>query len=97
MHRELKRETTRPAAANARAQQRRFNAFRERYNTERPHEGIGGRTPASLRTASARPYPERLAPPCYPAHLEVRRVNTYGSVSLHVGLIRFGGRVNYAA
>lgn len=83
MHRELKRETARPAAANARAQQRRFNAFRERYNTERPHEGIGDRTPASLWTASARPYPERLVPPCYPAHLEVRRVSTYGSVSLH--------------
>jgi transposase InsO family protein len=83
MHRELKRETTRPAAANARAQQRRFNAFRQRYTTERPHEGIGDRTPASLWTASARSYPERIPPPCYPTHLEVRRVSTFGSVSLH--------------
>jgi len=38
MHRELKRETARPAAASRRAQQRRFDAFRQRYNTERPHE-----------------------------------------------------------
>lgn len=83
MHRELKRETTRPAAANARAQQRRFNAFRHRYNTERPHEGIGDRTPASLWTASVRPYPERLLPPHYPARLKVRRVSTVGTFSLH--------------
>ena len=50
MHRELKRETARPAAASARAQQRRFDAFRQRDNTERPHEGIGDRTPSSLWT-----------------------------------------------
>ena len=83
MHRELKRETTRPAAGNARAQQRRFDAFRHRYNTERPHEGIGDRTPASLWTASPRAYPERLPPPCYPAHLEVRRVSAVGTISLY--------------
>ncbi len=82
MHRELKRETTRPAAASARAQQRRFDDFRQRYNTERPHEGIGDRTPASLWTASARAYPERLTPPCYPAHVEVRRVSTAGTFRL---------------
>jgi putative transposase len=48
MHRELKRETTRPAAHNLRAQQRRFDAFCQRYNDERPHEGIGDRIPSSL-------------------------------------------------
>ena len=83
MHRELKRETARPAAATGRAQQRRFDAFRQRYNTERPHEGIGDRTPASLWTPSARPYPERLVPPDYPPHLEVRRVSPVGTISLH--------------
>lgn len=82
MHRELKRETARPAAASRRAQQRRFDAFRQRYNTERPHEGIGDRTPASLWTTSSRDYPERLAPPCYPAHLEVRRISTAGTFRL---------------
>ena len=34
--------------AALRAQQRRFDAFRQRYNDERPHEGIGDRTPSSL-------------------------------------------------
>jgi len=34
MHRELKRETTRPPASNLRGQQRKFDLFRERYNQE---------------------------------------------------------------
>ncbi len=36
MHRELKRETTRPPSSTLRAQQRRFEAFRTRYNDGRP-------------------------------------------------------------
>src|SRR4030095_2778118 len=40
MHRTLKAETTRPAAGNLRAQQRKFNSFREEYNQLRPHEAI---------------------------------------------------------
>jgi putative transposase len=83
MHRELTRETARPAASSARAQQRRFDAFRQRYNTVRPHEAIGNRTPATLWTASTRPYPEQIAAPDYPAHLEVRRVSTVGTFCLH--------------
>ena len=83
MHRELKRETTRPAAHSHRAQQRRFDAFRQRYNTERPHEGINDQTPASLWTPSTRAYPETIAPPQYPAHLEVRRISSAGTFRLH--------------
>ena len=83
MHRELKRETTRPAARSLRAQQRRFNAFRTRDNEERPHEGIGDRTPTSLWTPSPRPYPERITPPNYPGDMEVRLVSTAGTFRLH--------------
>jgi hypothetical protein len=83
MHRDLKRETARPAAHSLRAQQRRFEAFRTRYNDERPHEGIGDRTPASLWTPSPRGYPDHIAPPAYPAHLEVRRISTAGTFRLH--------------
>jgi len=82
MHRELKRETTRPAAMNRGAQQRRFDAFRHRYNDERPHEGIGDRPPASLWTPSARTFPERAPAPMYAAHLEVRRISTAGTFRL---------------
>jgi len=82
MHRELKRETTRPAASTLRAQQRRFDAFVRRYNEERPHEGIGDQTPATRWTPSRRVYPERVTPPQYPAHMEVRRVSTAGTFRL---------------
>jgi transposase InsO family protein len=83
MHRELKRETTRPAASSLRAQQRRFEAFRRRYNDERPHEGIDNQTPGSLWIPSLRVYPERIAAPMYPGHMEVRRVSTAGTFRLH--------------
>ena len=82
MHRELKRETARPAAASLRAQQRRFDAFAQRYNDERPHEGIGDRTPSSLWRPSPRPYPEHRTYPDYPAHMEIRRVSTAGTFRL---------------
>jgi transposase InsO family protein len=83
MHRDLKRETTRPAAASLRAQQTRFDAFRRRYNQERPHDALDGQTPASRWTPSMRPYPARIAAPDYPASLEVRRVSSTGVFSLH--------------
>src|SRR5205085_12384887 len=41
MHKTLKAEATKPPQAHARAQQRRFDAFRAEYNTERPHESLG--------------------------------------------------------
>lgn len=85
MHRELKRETTRPAAHSLRSQQRRFDVFRKRYNEERPHEGIGGQVPASLWTRSPREYCDRIVPPEYPAHMEVRHICTAGT-------FRFGGQ-----
>jgi transposase InsO family protein len=83
MHRELKRETTRPAARNLGAQQRRFDFFRKRYNEERPHEGIADQIPASLWKPSPRPYVDRITPPDYPPHMEIRRVSHCGTFRLH--------------
>jgi hypothetical protein len=82
MHRELKRETTRPPASNLRGQQRKFDFFQKRYNEERPHDGIDGELPAERWEPSPRPYPERIAPPEYPSHLEVRRVSAAGTFRL---------------
>ena len=56
LHLTLKQETTRPAAENALQQQARFDAFREEFNTERPHEALGMKTPAEVYTASPRRY-----------------------------------------
>jgi hypothetical protein len=81
MHRELKRETTRPAAATRQAQQQRFDAFRARYNGERPHDALGGQTPDRLWTPSPRAYPEGRLTPHYPARTDVRRVSRGGTIS----------------
>lgn len=75
MHRTLKAEATRPPSAHLRAQQQRFNAFRHEYNYERPHEGIGQETPASLYVPSTRPLPARVPTIEYPGHFEVRLVS----------------------
>lgn len=80
MHRTLKAETTRPAATNLRAQQRRFHHFCLEYNQVRPHEALQDRTPSQLYTCSSRSYPARLQDPEYPAHFEVRRVRTDGAI-----------------
>ena len=80
MHRTLKVEATKPAAASAAAQQRVFDRFRREYNAERPHEALDQATPASCYTPSRRPYPRRLPAPEYPAHWEVRRVSRNGGV-----------------
>lgn len=82
MHRDLKRETTRPPAANLRGQQRKFDRFQRCYNEERPHDGIDGDLPAERWEPSSRPYPERLAAPEYASHLEVRRVSAAGTFRL---------------
>lgn len=83
LHRTLKAETTRPPARNRRAQQRAFDEFRRAYNTERPHEALGQRPPASIYTVSARAYPARLVPVEYPAHYEVRLVSANGGIRWH--------------
>ncbi len=43
MHKDMKREATRPPAANLAKQQRQLDRFRQRYNHERPHEALDAR------------------------------------------------------
>ncbi len=83
MHRELERETTLAPASSLRGQQRKFDFFRQRYNQERPHEGIENDVPASRWEPSSRSYPERIAKPEYPGHMEARRVSAAGSFQLN--------------
>ena len=56
MHRDLKAEATRPAAANMRAQQKKFDKYLVEYNTVRPHEALDMKTPADEYIKSARDY-----------------------------------------
>jgi putative transposase len=90
MHRTLKREATRPAAANRHRQQLAFDRFRREYNEERPHEALGDRTPASVYRRSPRPFPDRLPAIEYPGHFQVRFV-------CNAGTFRFRNRLLFIA
>jgi len=79
MHKTLKRRAIRPPRADAAAQQRAFNHFRTEYNEERPHDSLGGQTPAAHYQASPRPYPRRLPPQEYPGHFLVKKITTGGT------------------
>ena len=79
MHRVLKAQATKPAAANAN------HTFRTTYNEVRPHEALDDETPASRWHPSSRPLPARITPPTYPGHFEVRRVSSAGTFRLHNG------------
>jgi streptogramin lyase len=83
MHRELKCEATCPPTSNLRGQQRKFDFFRQRYNQERPHEGIENDVPASRWQPSPRSYLETIAKPEYPDPMEVRRVSAAGTFQLN--------------
>ena len=85
MHKDLKREATRPPGLNLRGQQRKLDQFQQRFNDERPHEALGGDLPNERWEPSPREYPARVTPPEYPGHLEVRRVSG-------AGLFRLGER-----
>lgn len=83
MHRELKAETARPPQQNMERQQHAFDEFRHRYNELRPHEALDGALPASRYSPSPRPMPERILPPEYPAHFEVRTVSARGAIRIN--------------
>jgi transposase InsO family protein len=80
MHRTLKAQTSRPAAANAAEQQARFDAFRQHFNEERPHQALGQRLPAELYVPSRRAMPDRVQDPWYDAEHQVRRIRSAGEI-----------------
>ena len=56
MHRRLNAETAKPPRSSMRGPSRRFDAFLDEYNNERPHEAIGQLAPSSLCQPSERPF-----------------------------------------
>jgi transposase InsO family protein len=80
MHRTLKAETTRPPARTRRAQQRKFDHFREEFNCQRPHEALDMRTPAACYEPSPRKMPNKPPPLEYPDRFEVRYVSANGGI-----------------
>lgn len=80
MHRTLKDETTKPPAKNLRGQQRKFDAFIDEYNNERPHEALDMDVPAACYVPSRRSMPNKLPPLEYPDRFEVRYVSENGGI-----------------
>lgn len=82
LHRTLKAEATRPPARTLRAQQQRFDAFREEYNTLRPHEALGLTPPAQHYRAQPTPVLTRT-PYTYPDGDLLRRIAPSGVLNWH--------------
>jgi transposase InsO family protein len=94
MHRTLKAETARPPAQDLGEQQERFDAFRQVFNHERPHEALGQVTPASVHTPSLRALPEEPPAPVYPGHFEVRQVRGGGEIKFRQRFLFVSGALH---
>jgi putative transposase len=79
MHLTLKKEATKPAAANVLQQQARFDTFIAQYNRERPHQALGMKVPADIYRRSARVY-RGLDELTYPFHDQTIAVTRCGRI-----------------
>ena len=79
MHLTLKKEATKPAAANFLQQQDKFDDFIACYNNERPHQALDMQYPGELYTPSTRPY-RGLGELDYPFHDETVTVTRCGRI-----------------
>ncbi|MEA2603466.1 MAG: hypothetical protein QOF89_4458 [Acidobacteriota bacterium] len=80
-HRTLEVELLRSCqGASLEEYQRRFDAWRQSYNFDRPHQALGGVVPAKRYQASPRPFPEQLAPLEYGPEDLVRKVRSGGQL-----------------
>jgi len=96
-HRTLKAELLdRRSFGDLREAQQAFDAWRELYNTRRPHEAIGLDVPASRYRVSSRAMPETVASPEYEPPAQVRKVDECGRILFQQRRIRvskaFSGR-----
>ena len=88
MHLTLKKEATKPAAANFLQQQARFDKFIEIFNHQRPHEALDMKYPAEVYQPSPRPY-TGLPDIDYPFHDKTIVVTRCGRICLGNKKINF--------
>lgn len=70
--------------------QRRFDAWRHVYNTQRPHEALDLEVPVARYAPSPRPFPESLPPVEYDSADIVRRVDAAGMLYYRNRRFRIG-------
>lgn len=78
MHRDIAADVECAPAASVAEQQRILDKWRQEFNHVRPHEALGGKTPAEVYRTSERRYrgPRHVA---YPAHFMVKRLADAGA------------------
>jgi len=96
-HRTLKAEVIeRRSFDGLTAAQAAFDAWREVYNTKRPHEAIDLDVPADRYRPSRRSMPSLIAPPDYEPAAQVRKADEHGRIRFKRRVIRcsraFAGR-----
>jgi transposase InsO family protein len=90
-HRTLKAEVLRQhAIRNLNHAQRCFDPWRQIYNQERPHEGIGLQVPAQRYQESAKRFPATLPPIEYAPGTQIRKVDQAGKISFQGQYFRVG-------
>jgi hypothetical protein len=88
-HRSLKAEAMAgPAFDNLESAQKAFDAWRQIYNAERPHDGLEGGVPLDRYRPSMRSFSQAVEPFEYPSGDLVRRVQKEGRVALAGRIIR---------
>ena len=75
--------------------QTQFDAWRNFYNRERPHQALQQAVPAERYHASSRPFPETLPPILYEPGDVVRMVDDTGKISFHNRKIRISKAFRY--
>lgn len=80
-HETLKAETASPPCATLSRQQHRFADFQNEYNSVRPHEALGMRTPDRFFRPSVRRLPSPLPELAYPFESYIRSVSPAGHIS----------------
>lgn len=85
MHRDLS-ELEREPASSRRTQQRECDRWMVDFNEVRPHDALGGKTPAEVYRNSKR---RQLTPlvPSYPPEWKTRRVSSIGNITINDDMV----------
>lgn len=67
-----------------------FDSWRDRYNLERPHQGIGDQVPMDRYKVSPRNFPEQLSAIAYNSTDETRKVSQSGYISYQSQTVQIG-------
>jgi len=80
MHADIAGDLQSSPEASLVRQQRAADRWRQTFNHVRPHEALGGKTPAEVYSSS--PAKIRVKPAIYPSHWMLRRVSTNGTIKV---------------